>query len=127
MKKIKTSAKNIKSQCPLVLGVGYCEIQKLLRKYRPQFYNAGHSRWNCDYYEIIPDNVGIVIGYKTTYCETVNLYKLKHEATEILKNLEEAMIKISDYNNVDRETDIEKIDNEFREFLLDVKNGVYNK
>ncbi len=59
--KLKTTKKAIKESGYMVLRIGYCDAQYLLR-YQPEFaYSTRREGWACDYYQI--GNVIISTGY----------------------------------------------------------------
>ena len=47
----------------IVLGVGYCDLQNVLKYLSPIAYNAGRDGWNYDWY-YINDKYSIVTGYR---------------------------------------------------------------
>ena len=64
--KHKTTAKAIRQNYPqnLILNVGYCGAQNLLRYEEPMAYASGVYGWNFDLYEI--EGIAIVTGYRGT-------------------------------------------------------------
>ncbi len=62
MSKLKTSQSKMKTFSPIVLGVGYCELQCLLNYESPVTYATTQSGWVCDLYKI-NDWYSIVTGY----------------------------------------------------------------
>ena len=62
MSKLKTSQSKMKTSSPIVLGVGYCELQRLLSYESPIAYAANQYGWVCDLY-MINDRYSIVTGY----------------------------------------------------------------
>ena len=75
--RVKVTKKQILEDNFHVYGVGYCELQTLLRYEHSPFYSAGIYGWACDYYQV--DDVIISTGYgyvgrKTDY-KTVNKYE----------------------------------------------------
>lgn len=74
MNKIKATKREMKQNYK-ILGVGYCDMQYLLRYQQPISYSAGVYGWACDYYYI--KDVVISTGYD--YINTKNMkddYKL---------------------------------------------------
>lgn len=47
----------------IVLGIGYCDLQNVLKYLSPIAYNAGRDGWNYDLY-YINDTYSIVTGYR---------------------------------------------------------------
>lgn len=47
----------------IVLGVGYCDLQNVLKHLSPIAYNAGRDGWNYDLYRL-DDTYSIVTGYR---------------------------------------------------------------
>ena len=62
MLKPKISQLKMKDFSPIVLGVGYCELQCLLSYEPPIAYATRQYGWACDLY-MINDNYSIVTGY----------------------------------------------------------------
>lgn len=62
--KHKTTAAAIRKNYPknLILNVGYCNMQNLLRYEQPTGYTCGVYGWNFDLYEI--EGVAICTGYR---------------------------------------------------------------
>ena len=86
MSKLKTSQSKMKTFSPIVLGVGYCELQCLLNYESPIAYAAGQHGWACDLY-IVNDRYSIVTGY--SYSRACNK-KLTSEQKEELQAIEES-------------------------------------
>lgn len=59
--KHKVTKKQIKDNYNIILSVGYCELQNLLRYKKPFAYSSGVYGWSCDYYNM--GNVCISTGY----------------------------------------------------------------
>ena len=55
--------KDTKNSNYIVLGVGYCNLQNLLKRLSPIAYNAGRDGWNYDLYRL-NDTYSIVTGYR---------------------------------------------------------------
>ena len=62
MPKLKTSQAKMKTFSPIVLGVGYCELQCLLNYESPIAYATSKYGWDCDLHRI-NDRYSIVTGY----------------------------------------------------------------
>ena len=62
MSKLKTSQSKMKTFSPIVLGVGYCELQGLLNHESPIAYATSKHGLAC-YLYMINDNYSIVTGY----------------------------------------------------------------
>lgn len=59
--KYKTTAKAIRNGYHTIIGVGYCELQALLKYKSPIAYSCGVYGWNFDIYDI--DGIAIATGY----------------------------------------------------------------
>lgn len=55
--------KDTKNSNYIVLGVGYCDLQNVLKYVSPIAYNAGRDGWNYDLYRL-DDTYSIVTGYR---------------------------------------------------------------
>ena len=86
MQKLKTSQLKMKTFSPIVLGVGYCELQCLLNYESPIAYTSGKYGWDCDLY-MINDRFSIVTGYR--YLRACNK-QLTSEQREELQALEKS-------------------------------------
>lgn len=62
MKK-QTTFKEVRNTSKVIIKIGYCDAQNLLRCATPYAYNSGVYGWNCDFYNMYG---GIVIstGYR---------------------------------------------------------------
>ena len=58
-----TTQKATKNSNYVVLGVGYCDLQNVLKYLSPIAYNAGRDGWNYDLYRL-NDKYSIVTGYR---------------------------------------------------------------
>ena len=96
MSKLKTSQPKMKDFSPIVLGVGYCELQRLLSYESPIAYAASQYGWVCDLY-LINDKYSIVTGY--SYSRACNK-QLTTEQREELQALEKSCFNSS----LDRQT-----------------------
>ena len=96
MTKLKTSQSKMKTFSPIVLGVGYCELQCLLNYESPIAYAAGSNGWICDLY-MINDRYSIVTGY--SYSRACNK-QLTSEQREELQAIEKCCFD----NRPDRQT-----------------------
>lgn len=54
--------KAMKQIRPLVVGVGYCNLQRLLYPLNRTGYNYTREGWACDCF-VLDDNVAVVTGY----------------------------------------------------------------
>lgn len=61
MSKYKTTKKTIKEEYKKIIGIGYCNLQNLLKFQEPFAYSTRAEGWACDYYYI--DGVLISTGY----------------------------------------------------------------
>ena len=84
MSKLKTSQSKMKTSSPIVLGVGYCELQCLLTYESPIAYAANQYGWVCDLY-MINDRYSIVTGH--SYSRACNK-QLTSEQREELQTIE---------------------------------------
>ena len=84
MSKLKTSQSKMKTFSPIVLGVGYCELQCLLNYESPIAYAASKCGWVCDLY-MINGEYSIVTGY--SYSRACNK-QLTSEQREELQAIE---------------------------------------
>ena len=84
MSKPKTSQSKMKDFSPIVLGVGYCELQRLLSYESPIAYATSQYGWACDLY-LISDKYSIVTGY--SYSRACNR-QLTSEQREELQAIE---------------------------------------
>lgn len=61
--KTKRTMRDIKSQYPTIIQVGYCDAQNMLSMDDSATYTAGVYGWNADIYPII-SGVAICTGYR---------------------------------------------------------------
>ena len=61
--KLKVTKKTILNNYEIVLSVGYCGTDDLLRGLSPAYYTDGVYGWNTDVY-ILDDDVVLVTGYR---------------------------------------------------------------
>ena len=80
MQKLKTSQSKMKAFSPIVLGVGYCELQCLLCYESPTAYAANKYGWACDLYTI-NDKYSIVTGY--SYSRACNKQSTNEQREEL--------------------------------------------
>ena len=59
--KVKVTKKQVMSSYSNILKLSYCELQRLLNRFSPQYYTCGINGWNADIYII--DGMCIVTGY----------------------------------------------------------------
>ena len=86
MQKFKTSQSKMKTFSPIVLGVGYCELQCLLNYESAIAYATSQYGWVCDLYTI-NDKFSIVTGY--SYSRACNK-QLTSEQREELQAIEKS-------------------------------------
>ena len=87
MPKLKTSQSKMKTFSPIVLGVGYCELQCLLNYESPIAYaTTSQCGWVCDLY-MINGWYSIVTGY--SYSRACNR-QLTSEQREELQAIEKS-------------------------------------
>ena len=96
MSKLKTSQSKMKTFSPIVLGVGYCELQYLLNYEYPIAYAATSNGWACDLY-MINDWYSIVTGY--SYSRACNRQLTSEQIDEL-----QAIEKYCFDNRHDRQT-----------------------
>ena len=60
--KLKTTNREIRSGSRIVLKVGYCTLQSLLRNKSPFAYGAGKYGWNYDAYDL-GGGITLTTGY----------------------------------------------------------------
>ena len=96
MQKLKTSQSKMKTFSPIVLGVGYCELQCLLNYESPIAYATNQCGWACDLY-MISDRYSIVTGY--SYSRACNK-QLTSEQIEELQAIEKCCFD----SRLDRQT-----------------------
>ena len=80
MSKLKTSQSKMKTFSPIVLGVGYCELQCLLNYESPIAYATSRYGWVCDLYKI-NDEYSIVTGY--SYSRACNRQLTSYQREEL--------------------------------------------
>ena len=61
--KYHTTQKAARNSSKIVLSVGYCELQNVLKYERPIAYNAGVNGWNFDLY-LLEHGISLVTGYR---------------------------------------------------------------
>ena len=60
--KFKTTRKAVKENGGVIMEVGYCDLQALLRYVDPIAYTCGVYGWNADIYKL--DGLTIATGYR---------------------------------------------------------------
>lgn len=108
--KFKTTRKAVKENGGIILEVGYCDLQTLLRNVDPNAYTCGVYGWNADIYDI--DGLTIVTGYRPF--GNYENYDLVHE-------YEDKARKIAKDYQVDWETRSEAVNKLLDEFIEKVK------
>ena len=61
--KAKRTMRDIKSQYPTIIQIGYCDLQNMLCMDDPAACTAGVSGWNADIYPVT-SGVAICTGYR---------------------------------------------------------------
>ena len=88
MQKLKVSKKSIRDNEYRIMGVGYCEMQFLLRYQNAIAYSSGVYGWSCDYYEVN----GVVISTGYSYVRDKNMdsdYKLVKYYNELARTVQD--------------------------------------
>ena len=81
MRKFRTTKKAINEDYTHIIGVGYCNLQYLLKFHEPIAYSTRAEGWACDYYDI--DDVLICTGYSPMKSKrTKSNYQIEHEYDE---------------------------------------------
>lgn len=96
MQKVKTSQKSMKASNTIVLGVGYCDLQNILKYETPTAYATRAEGWACDLYHI-NDVYSIVTGYSYDRAATHKLYNEDKSLYTALRELEHDCI-LMDYD-----------------------------
>ena len=97
--KAKRIMRDIKSQYPTIIKIGYCDLQNMLCMDDPTAYTAGVYGWNADIYPIA-SGVAICTGYRPfgnvkPDRETVSRYeKRAREMRRDLWNAEELAARL---------------------------------
>ena len=69
--KIKIAMKYITNNYNRVWRCGYCDLQYIMDRDDPTFYNAGVYGWNCDIYVDRETNTAITTGYRNMRGERI--------------------------------------------------------
>jgi len=99
--KFKTTAKAIRDGYYTIIGVGYCDLQNLLKYKDPVAYTCGVYGWSFDVYDI--DRVAICTGYRVMPSKNSSHdYKLIREYDKMAegKTEEELNILIKEFIKV---------------------------
>ena len=118
--KHKTTAKAIRANYPqnLILNVGYCGAQNLLRYEEPTAYASGVYGWNFDLYEV--EGLAIVTGYRGTPASKNFDYKIlkKYEdkAQKVIETLKPEGMTWDKYDQ-QRKNKVNKL---LRQFIKEV-------
>ena len=98
--KYHTTQKAARNSNNIVLSVGYCELQNVLKYENPTAYNAGANGWNFDLY-LLEHGISLVTGYR-------GLNNASTHSARDIKGLSEALRTLEnnshDYNDSDFET-----------------------
>lgn len=72
--KLHASQREIKDNGYYILSIGYCEMQFILRPFKPFSYCSGIYGWNCDNYEINTEKHSIILstGYSPINNKNIN-------------------------------------------------------
>lgn len=93
--KFKTTKKAIKESYKIILGIGYCDMQTLLRFDEPFAYSSRAEGWACDYYDI--ENICISTGYNYIDTNTKKIKDLKTIVRSYENKAREVQQKYLDY------------------------------
>lgn len=69
--KNKTTMKHITNNYKRVWRCGYCDLQYIMDRDDPTFYNAGIYGWNCDIYIDLKTDTAITTGYRNMRGERI--------------------------------------------------------
>jgi hypothetical protein len=69
--KIKIAMKYVINNYKRVWRCGYCDLQYIMNRDDPTFYNAGVYGWNCDVYVDHETNTAITTGYRNMRGERI--------------------------------------------------------
>ena len=86
--KIETSMK-VCNRFKKVFRCGYCDLQNILRRYEPTYYNAGVYGWNNDIYIDYAHDIAITTGYRNMRGDRIPsniIEKYDNIAKDILKD-----------------------------------------
>lgn len=103
--KAKITSKQIRAESVYLVSVGYCDLQWLLSRHEPLYYNCGVSGWNYDVYEVYGVTIctgyrGMPKGFEPSY-DVIKSYEeeareyVKHGEFDKLENL--LMVFCEDY------------------------------
>ena len=109
--KFKTTNKEVKSQSTVILKVGYCNLQTLLREQEATAYTSGVDGWHSDIYYI--NGVTISTGYQPIGLSI---------DYAIIKDYESKAIAIASDYNLTWEEQAAKINELLYEFIELVKS-----
>jgi hypothetical protein len=102
--KIKTTKRAIKENYNLIISIGYCNLQSLLKYFQPFAYSTRTEGWACDYYNV--EGVIISTGYSpigiSVDYELVNKYekegmKLRYSNSTWAEKKERAMELLNEF------------------------------
>ena len=109
--KFKVTKKEMKASFNYILGVGYCDLQTLLKGTNPVAYSFSQNGWACDYYEV--DGILISTGYsplkskniKVKYADIVKYNEIARDC-----NKEELKILLKEFiEKFEFEEDVENV------------------
>ncbi len=85
--KYHTTQKAARNSNNIVLSVGYCDLQNVLKHERPVAYNAGVNGWNFDLY-LLEYGISLVTGYRGLNNASTHNAKDIKGLSEALRTLE---------------------------------------
>lgn len=76
MSKRKTTTRELENKYSIIVSIGYCNAQNLLRTVAATAYSCGGCGWNYDAYEIKAPNgnyICLATGYRKTPKSTIDI------------------------------------------------------
>lgn len=99
--KYHTTQKAARNSSDIVLSVGYCSLQNVLKHEKPVAYNAGANGWNFDLY-LLEHGISLVTGYRGLNNAST------HSASDI-KGLSEALRALENDSHNYHDADFEAV------------------
>lgn len=99
--KYHTTQKAARNSSNIVLSVGYCSLQNVLKYENPTAYNAGVNGWNFDLY-LLEHGISLVTGYRGLNNAST------HSASDI-KGLSEALRTLENDSHNYHDADFEAV------------------
>lgn len=99
--KYHTTQKAARNSNDIVLSVGYCDLQNVLKHENPVAYNAGVYGWNLDLY-LLSNEISLVTGYRGLNNAST------HNASDI-KGLSEALRALENDSHNYHDADFEAV------------------